>query len=110
MPYYLLNSILAKRLKAVRLAMARIYNFGACSLDSVNQTLTRQGVSATLRPKQFAVLDYLIRNPGRLVTKDELLDAAWPDVAVGDGVLKACIAEIRKLLDDNASPPDYIET
>jgi len=44
------------------------------------------------------------------VTKDELLDAAWPDVAVGDGVLKACIAEIRKLLDDNASPPDYIET
>jgi DNA-binding winged helix-turn-helix (wHTH) protein len=44
------------------------------------------------------------------VTKDELLDAAWADVAVGDGMLRVCIIELRKLLDDTASPPVYIET
>jgi adenylate cyclase len=41
-----------------------------------------------LTPKAFAVLDHLITEAGRLVTKDELLDVAWPDVHVGDAALK----------------------
>lgn len=93
-----------------RYKMGAIYRFGNFSVDPVNQTLAQGEASTTLRPKQFAVLEYLLKNAGRLVTKDELLDAAWPDVAVGDGVLKVCIAELRRLLDDNSSPPAYIET
>src|SRR5262249_14730161 len=45
-----------------------------------------------------------------LVTKDELLDAVWPDVSVADAALKVAIREIRKALDDPADAPLFIET
>src|SRR5262249_34556228 len=42
-----------------------------------------------LPPKTFAVLHYLVTHPDRLVTKEELLDALWPETAVSDAVLRA---------------------
>jgi hypothetical protein len=47
---------------------------------------------------------------GRLVRKNELLDAVWPGVIVGDAALQACIGEIRKALGDNAGKPRFIKT
>ena len=49
-----------------------------------------------LRPQSFAVLRHLAGNPGRLVTKDELTAAVWPEVAVTDDSLVQCIHEIRR--------------
>ena len=63
-----------------------------------------------LTPKAYDVLRYLVEHAGRLVTKQELLDAGWPEVFVGDAALKVCIREIRKALDDEAQKPQYIET
>lgn len=51
-----------------------------------------------LRRKSLAVLRYLAERPGRLVTKNELLEAVWPDTYVSEGVLKVCVAELRKAL------------
>jgi tetratricopeptide (TPR) repeat protein len=45
-----------------------------------------------------------------LVTKDELLDAVWPETYVSDVVLKVCVREIREVLGDQAKSPQYLET
>jgi DNA-binding winged helix-turn-helix (wHTH) protein len=54
-----------------------IYSFGAFTLDVARGTLSRDGIESRLRPKAYAVLRYLVAHPGRLVAKQELLDAVW---------------------------------
>jgi pimeloyl-ACP methyl ester carboxylesterase len=84
--------------------------FGPFELDPVSGHLYRDGVAVPLPPKAFAVLQHLVEHAGRLVSKQELLDAAWPGVFVGDAVLKVTIREIRKALGDSPTAPIYIET
>src|SRR5215510_11239580 len=79
-------------------------------LDPANEQLWCDTQVLELRPKTFAVLRHLAERPGRLVTKDELLDAVWGQTAVSDSVLKSCIAELRKVLSDSAQTPRYIAT
>ena len=88
----------------------RLLVFHPFRLDPDNQRLWRGGRPIALRPKTFAVLAHLVARPGRLVTKQELLDAVWPDTAVTDGVLKGCIREIREALGDEPAAPRYVET
>ena len=80
------------------------------TLDRINQSLERDGRRIQLTPKGYAVLDRLCRSCGQLVTKEDLLNRAWPDVVVGEAVLKVTIRELRKALDDDARAPRYIET
>ena len=82
----------------------------AFRLDTVNECLWQEKQAIALKPKAFAVLRYLVEHPGRLVSKNELLDAVWADVAVSEGVLKFCIREVRKALGDKPQAPQFIET
>src|ERR1044072_2588301 len=82
----------------------------AFRLDRVNQCFWANEESVSLSPKAFAVLSYLVERPGVLVTKQELLDAVWPDVNVTEGVLKRAVLEIRKALADPAEEPRFIQT
>jgi pimeloyl-ACP methyl ester carboxylesterase/DNA-binding winged helix-turn-helix (wHTH) protein len=84
--------------------------FGPFTLDPVSGHLFRSGTVVPLTPKAFAVLQHLVTHPGRLFSKQELLDAVWPGVFVGDAVLKVTIREIRRALGDDAHAPRYIET
>lgn len=59
------------------------------------------GVSIHLRPKTFELLRLLVANSHRLLTKQELLDAVWPGVHVGEDSLFQCIREIRAALGDD---------
>ena len=79
-------------------------------LNCASAQLTRDGRAVPLTPKAYSVLLYLVQHAGQLVTKQELLDAGWPDVFVGDAALKVWIREIRKALEDEAQHPQYIET
>jgi DNA-binding winged helix-turn-helix (wHTH) protein/predicted ATPase len=79
-------------------------------LDPADARLWRGKRSVSLKPKSFAVLHHLLINAGRLVTKDELLDAAWSGVHVGDAVIKTTIKEIRLALSDAAKTPRFIAT
>jgi TolB-like protein/DNA-binding winged helix-turn-helix (wHTH) protein len=54
-----------------------------------------------LRPKSFAVLRYLAQNAGRLILKDEIFSAVWPDSTVTDDSLVQCVGEIRHALRDS---------
>ncbi len=63
-----------------------------------------------LRPKTWAVLLLLSARAGELVTKEELLDGAWPGTVVSEGILNKSIAELRSALGDDRVNPRFIET
>ena len=84
--------------------------FECFGLDTANQCLLRGGAPVDLAPKPFAVLRYLVENPGRLITHDELLDAIWPETYVQPQVLRTYMLELRKVLGDDAGQPRFIQT
>jgi predicted ATPase/DNA-binding winged helix-turn-helix (wHTH) protein len=84
--------------------------FDPFCLDLSNQCLWRGSRALKLRPKAFAVLAYLLAHAGQLATKDELLNAVWPGIFVGEAVLKVAIREIREALGDDPNSPRFIET
>jgi DNA-binding winged helix-turn-helix (wHTH) protein/predicted ATPase len=79
-------------------------------LDPADARLWRGKRIVALKPKALHVLHHLLINAGRLVTKDELLDAVWSNVHVGDAVIKTTIKEIRLALSDQAHAPRFIAT
>ena len=85
-------------------------SFAEFTLDGASGHLYRGEAIIPLTPKAFAVLEYLASHAGRLVSKQELLDAVWPGVFVGDAVLKVSIREIRRALGDDPHAPRFIET
>src|SRR5947199_1233034 len=85
-------------------------NFDPFCLDLSNECLWEGTQAIKLRPKAFAVLDYLLGHPGRLVTKEELLNAVWPGTFIGEAVLKVTIRQLREALDDDPKSPRFIET
>ena len=84
--------------------------FDRFRLDLPNECLWDGSQAIRLRPKAFAVLNYLLGRPGRLVNKEELLNAVWPETFVGEAVLKVTIRQLRKALDDDPKSPRFIET
>jgi class 3 adenylate cyclase/tetratricopeptide (TPR) repeat protein len=84
--------------------------FGPFRLDPEHACLWRAGKAVALTPKALAVLHYLVTHPNRLVSKDELLDAVWPETAVSDAVVRVAIGALRKTLGDPAPTPRYIAT
>ncbi|MGI8836105.1 MAG: FlgO family outer membrane protein [Pyrinomonadaceae bacterium] len=75
-------------------------SFGDFTFDLSRGCLLRGNDEVKLRPKSFAVLKYLIENSGRLVQKEELISAVWPDTAVTDDSLVQCLIEVRRALND----------
>lgn len=84
--------------------------FGDFQLDPVNECVWRDGERLPLTPRPFAVLQYLVENPDRLVTHDELLEALWPETYVQPQILRTYVLELRKLLGDDPASPQYIAT
>src|SRR6266850_5525972 len=84
--------------------------FRSFRLDPVNQCLWRGEHRMPLRPKAFDMLRYLVEHPGRLVTRDEILEALWPETYVNPELIKKYILEIRKVLGDRHDKPEFIET
>jgi DNA-binding winged helix-turn-helix (wHTH) protein/Tol biopolymer transport system component len=64
--------------------------------------LRRDGQEVPLRPKAFEVLKYLVLKHGTLVSKNELVEAVWPDAAVTDNSLSQCLVEVRRAINDDA--------
>ena len=87
-----------------------LWHFGPFRLDRTNAGLWRADQPVTLRPKTFEILVYLVTHAGQLVTKEALLDAIWPETAVGEGVLKTSMNELRKALGETAKAPQWIAT
>ena len=84
--------------------------FQSFRLDTANHCLWNGEDRADLTPKAFDVLRYLVDHAGRLVTPDQLLEALWPETYVNPEGLRRYIQEIRKVLEDRADKPVFIET
>lgn len=82
----------------------------AFTIDRPNQLLWKGSTPIKVAPKVFQLLAYLRDNPGRIVEHEELLDAVWPREFVQPEILKTYMKTIRRLLEDDARTPRYIET
>lgn len=91
----------AKTVLAMSLIDQQVIHFDGFRLDLGAHRLSRGGDEIALRPKSFDFLSYLARNPGRLVSKDELFANVWEGVTVTDDSLVQCVREIRMALDDD---------
>lgn len=76
------------------------YEFGEFTLDVTQGCLLKDGEEIKLRPKVYEALKYLVEHPGRLISKQELIQAVWPDAFVTDDSLVQCTVELRRALKD----------
>lgn len=86
------------------------YEFAEFMLDVPERRLLRAGEPVHLPPKTHDVLVVLVREAGRLVTKQELLARVWPEAFVEEGILTVHVSTLRRALGDSNRSPTYIET
>jgi len=86
------------------------YEFGPFRLEPEEQLLLRDDRSLPLAPKAFELLHFLVQNHGRLLTKDQIMQAVWRDSFVEEANLTVWVSVLRKTLGDGGGVPQYIET
>jgi len=86
------------------------FRFSNFEFEPLSGRLTRDGQPVALRPQPAALLALLLRNRGRVITKQEILDTVWCDTYVQDQSLFQSIAELRKSLGDSARQPRFVKT
>ena len=89
---------------------ARTLHFNDCELDLAARELRVHGQIRAIEPKAFDLLAYLVEHRDRVVEKDELQDALWPDVVVTEASLTRTIMKARKAVDDDAHTQGVIKT
>src|SRR6204780_528860 len=87
-----------------------IFQFGEFQIDVLARTLRREQEIVTLNRRAFDVLLYLVQNPGRVLTRDELLKNVWPDTFVDENSLAQSISVLRRALDERPGDNSYIVT
>jgi TolB-like protein/DNA-binding winged helix-turn-helix (wHTH) protein/Flp pilus assembly protein TadD len=87
-----------------------LYEFGSFVLDPQERILSRDGMPIPVTPKVFDTLLCLVRNQGRVLTKEDLLQEIWPDTFVEEVNLAVNISTLRKLLGENPQDGRYIVT
>ena len=84
--------------------------FGEFVLDSDARRLLRAGRAVPLSPKAFQLLEALVANRPRALSKDERHDLLWPDSFVVEANLANLVGSIRAALEDDAQRPRYVRT
>src|SRR5688572_10387668 len=87
-----------------------IYEFGAYRLDPLERLLTREGAVVPVPPKAFEALVLLVGRGGHLIEREEFLRTLWADSFVEDANLSVQISLLRKILNENGSSAQFIET
>lgn len=91
-------------------AVSQVSEFGPFRLEPDHRLLLRDGEPVPLTPKSYDALVLLIENSGRVVSKDELMKALWPDTFVDEANLTQTIFMLRKALGESAGSPGCILT
>jgi Tol biopolymer transport system component/DNA-binding winged helix-turn-helix (wHTH) protein len=90
--------------------VATRYQWDDFVLDLDSYRLERAGTPVSLEPKAFNLLALMVGRPGHLFTKQEIFDALWPDTAVTDHALTRVVAQLRRVLGEEAREARYLET
>ena len=87
-----------------------VWLFGPFSLDPEQRVLLRDGKPIALTSKAFEILNLLVENHGRALSKEEMIRQVWPDSFVDESNLTQHIFHLRKVLGDTQEGRAYIET
>jgi DNA-binding winged helix-turn-helix (wHTH) protein/tetratricopeptide (TPR) repeat protein len=87
-----------------------VYKFGEFRIEAGKRLLLRGGALVALTPKAFDTLLHLIQNRQRVVEKDELMQAIWPDTSVEENNLNQNISTLRRVLGETRGENRYIAT
>src|ERR1700733_16211805 len=87
-----------------------VYRFDEFEVDDREFRLSEDGTPVQVEPKVLRLLVYMIENRNRLVRKQEVLDAVWPDAMVTENALTRAIGLLRKALGEDSQVPRYLET
>jgi WD40 repeat protein/DNA-binding winged helix-turn-helix (wHTH) protein len=87
-----------------------LYEFSGFRLDPAQRILVRDGEPVVLARKAFETLLFLVQNSGRVLEKDELMQALWPESFVEEGNLSQNIFVLRKILGDDRNGHSFIQT
>ncbi|MFN2622806.1 MAG: tetratricopeptide repeat protein [Chthoniobacterales bacterium] len=86
------------------------YEFGDFRLDAERHRLWRNGEIVPLSLKAIETLTVLVRNPGKVLERQALMDALWPNTIVEDANLTVAISQLRKAFGQNGDLDQFIET
>src|SRR5271167_1239853 len=88
----------------------QIFQFGKFQIDAPARSLRRGEAIVRLNSRAFDVLLYLVQNPGKVLTRDELLKNVWLDAFVDEHSLAQSISALRRALDEKPGDNSYIVT
>ncbi|GAB5534898.1 MAG: hypothetical protein Rubg2KO_11470 [Rubricoccaceae bacterium] len=86
------------------------YWVGDRYVQPMRNQVVENGQEVSVEPRVMAVLCHLAHHAGRVVTRDELLNAVWTDVVVNEDALTRAVSELRKLFGDDPRSPQVIQT
>ncbi len=97
--------VLAARIKAVLrrppVATSDVVTIGEFELDSRAKRITKKGTEIPLSPREFALLEFFMRNPDQVFSPTAILDRVWPSESdATDETLRTCLKKLRKKVDD----------
>jgi two-component system alkaline phosphatase synthesis response regulator PhoP len=97
------------RLRRGQESAEETFRFGDCAVDFRRFEIRRSGEFVSTTPIEFKILTALIRNRGRVLERDQLLDLVWgPGTAITERVVDTHIANLRKKIESNPSRPRHL--
>ena len=91
--------------------VSSVIKFGECNLDLSAHKLFRNGKEVKLTAKEFRLLEFLGRRPGRALTRDQILDGVWGnDIMVNDRSVDRCMTTLRAKIEVDPHHPCYLQT
>jgi len=88
-----------------------VYTFGNLRLDLGARRLTQEGAEIRLSPKEFQLLEYLVKRPGRALTRDDILNGVWGyDCFAGPRSVDRFITTLRNKIEPDPGCPIFIHT
>lgn len=89
---------------------SEVYKFSDFTLSPAKRTLLKEGTELRLRDKDFDVLLFLVQNASQLCSFDAIIEGVWGETSVANSSVEKAIANIRKILADDAKKPRFIKT
>jgi adenylate cyclase len=86
------------------------YRFSDCELDETRYALTRDGADVHVQPQVLDLLLLLLRNPGRLIGRDEIVEAIWQGRAISDSAVASRVKAARQAIGDDGQQQRFIQT
>ena len=86
------------------------FRFGDCVLDEETRELSRRGEVVHISPRSFQILELLLKERPRALSKEDIYGRLWAGTYVTDGTLTTLIAEVRAAIGDDAHEPRFVRT